>query len=96
MFVLSRKGFLKRAPIDEFSSQGRGSMGVLSLNVTRATGPVVAVAAGVVGRSTTVDVLSVDGKRQRVPLDKIPVENRANRGSKLVKLAQANEIVVLT
>ena len=96
VFVLSKKGFLKRVPIGEFSSQGRGSMGVLSLNPTRATGPVVAVAAGVVGRSTTVDVLSVDGKRQRVPLAKIPIEKRANRGSKLVKLAQANEIVVLT
>jgi DNA gyrase subunit A len=95
VFVLSAKGYMKRVPIGEFSVQGRGGLGVLSLNVTRATGPVVAVAGGNATRSTTVDVLSADGKRQRVSLGGIPIENRANRGKKLVKLTQAQEIVVL-
>jgi DNA gyrase subunit A len=94
VLVLSQKGYLKRVPIDEFSVQGRGSMGILSLNATKTTGPVVAVAAGKPGRSTTVDVLAADGKRQRLSLRGIPSENRANRGKKLVQLAQANEIVI--
>jgi DNA gyrase subunit A len=94
VLVLSQKGYLKRVPIDEFSVQGRGSMGVLSLNATKATGPVVAAAVGKPGRSTTVDVLAADGKRQRLSLRGIPAGNRANRGKKLVKLAQANEIVI--
>jgi DNA gyrase subunit A len=94
VLVLSQKGYLKRVPIDEFPIQGRGGMGVLGLNVTRTTGPIIAAAAGKPGRSTTVDVLFADGKRQRLSMRSIPIENRANRGKKLVQLAQASEIVI--
>ncbi len=95
VFILSEKGYLKRVPIDEFSVKGRGSMGVQSLNATKTTGPIVAAAVGKPARSTTVDVLATDGKRQRMSLRGIPIEKRPNRGKKLVKLAQGNEIVVL-
>jgi DNA gyrase subunit A len=95
VFILTEKGYLKRVPIDEFSVKGRGSMGVQSLNITKATGSVVAAAVGKPARSTTVDVLSADGKRQRMSLRGIPIEKRPNRGKKLVKLAQASEIIVL-
>jgi hypothetical protein len=40
-------------------------------------------------------VLSVDRKRQRLSPRSIPIENRANRGKKVVTLDQATEIVVL-
>ena len=94
VFVLSAKGYLKRMPIDEFAVQGRGGMGVQSLNVTKASGPVVAAAVGRAVEPTAVDVLAADGKRQRIPLAQIPAGNRASRGQKLVTLEQANEIVV--
>ena len=74
---------------------GRGGQGVQSLGAVRSTGPVIAATAGPVGKSTTVDVLSADGKRQRVPLEQIPAENRQNRGKKLVVLKEANEIALL-
>jgi DNA gyrase subunit A len=93
--IVTEKGFIKRVPIDEFPIKGRGTMGVLSLNQTKATGPVVAAGAGKMARSTTVDVLARDGKRQRMSLRGIPIENRPNRGKKLVKLAQPSEVVVL-
>jgi DNA gyrase subunit A len=97
VFILSHKGFLKRIPIDEFSVKGRGSIGVLSLQATEATGPVVAAAVGKPARTTTVDILFADGKRQRLSLRSIPIENRPNRGKQAVKLEQAQgiEIVVL-
>ena len=95
VLILSEKGYMKRVSLQEFSVQGRGSMGVLSLNVIKTTGPVVAVAGGQATRSTTVDVLAADGKRQRFSLRSISVENRANRGKKLLKLEQPQEIVVL-
>jgi DNA gyrase subunit A len=95
VFILSQKGYMKRIPIDEFSVKGRGSMGVLSLQVTQTTGPVVAATVGRPARSTTVDVLFADGKRQRVSLRSIPIENRPNRGNQAVKLENAVEIVVL-
>jgi DNA gyrase subunit A len=95
LFVISEKGFIKRVPVDEFPAKGRGSMGVLSLNQTAATGPVVAVGAGKATRSTTVDVLGQEGRRQRLSLRSVPIENRMNRGRKAVKLSGANEVIVL-
>jgi DNA gyrase subunit A len=95
LFVVSEKGYIKRVPVDEFPTKGRGTMGVLSLNQTAATGPVVAVGAGKATRSTTVDVLNQEGKRQRLSLRSVPIENRMNRGRKAVKLSGANEVVVL-
>jgi DNA gyrase subunit A len=95
VFIVSEKGYVKRVPIAEFPFKGRGTMGVMSLNQTRATGPVAAAGAGKVARSTTVDVLAQDGKRQRMSLRGIPIENRPNRGKKLVKVAQPRRVVVL-
>jgi DNA gyrase subunit A len=91
LIVVSKNGYLKRVPLKEFSVQGRGGQGVQLLNQTKATGPVIAVAAGAMNGS--VDLLSSDGKRQR--LDEVPVTNRANRGDKLVELEGVAEVVVL-
>jgi DNA gyrase subunit A len=96
VFVLSAKGYLKRLSIDKFTLQGRGGKGMQSLKITRATGPVIAAAAGKVTRSTTLDVLGEDGRRQRVPVKSIPrARTRQSRGQKLVMLPAANEIVLL-
>lgn len=95
VFVLSEKGYIKRVPLDEFPVQGRGSMGVLSLNVTAATGPAVAVAAGKATRSTTVDLVNQEGRRQRISLRSVPIDNRANRGKKAARLGGADKLIVL-
>jgi DNA gyrase subunit A len=89
--VISKNGFLKRIPLKEFSVHGRGGQGVLLLNQTEATGPVVAVTAGPMKGS--LDLIAADGKRQR--LDEVPVTNRANRGDKLVELDEVVEARVL-
>ena len=89
--VVSERGYAKRVPLGEFPVQGRGGQGVLLLNQTKATGPVAAVGAGPMDGS--VDLISADGKRQR--LDDVPVTNRANRGQKLVELEEVTEVVVL-
>jgi len=89
--VVSKNGFVKRVPLKEFSVHGRGGQGVLLLNQTEATGPVVAVTAGPMKGS--VDLIAADGKRQR--LEEVPVTNRANRGDKLVELDEVVEARVL-
>ncbi len=89
--VVSEKGFLKRVPLNGFSVQGRGGQGILLLNQTKATGPVVAVTVGPM--EGPVDLVAKDGKRQR--LDEVPVASRANRGDKLVELDDVAEVVVL-
>jgi DNA gyrase subunit A len=89
--VVSKNGYLKRVPLEEFSVQGRGGQGVQLLNQTKATGPVTAVAVGPMEGS--VDLIALDGKRQR--LDEVPVTNRASRGDKLVELEGVIEVIVL-
>jgi DNA gyrase subunit A len=89
--VVSKSGFVKRVPLEEFSVQGRGGQGVMLLNQTKATGPVIAVAIGPLQGS--VDLVAADGKRQR--LDEVPITNRANRGEKLVELDDVAEVIVL-
>ena len=89
--VVSKTGYVKRVPLGEFPVQGRGGQGVLVLNQTRATGPVVAVGIGALNGS--VDLIAADGKRQR--LDKVPEANRPNRGEKMVKLGDVAEVRVL-
>ena len=94
VFIASQSGFLKRVPIDKFAVKGRGSMGVLSLSQTETTGPIVAVGVGQVTRSTTVDLVAQDGKRQRLSSRSIPIEGRVNRGKKLVELDNVSQVIV--
>ncbi len=93
VIVVSKNGYLKRVPLDEFPVQGRAGQGVQLLNVTKATGPVVAVALGPMDGG--VDLIAADGKRQHLPEGEMPVTNRANRGDKLVELDEVVEVVVL-
>jgi DNA gyrase subunit A len=89
--VVSRGRYLKMVPLDEFPVQGRGGQGVQLLNQTRATGPVVATAAGPL--EGALDLIAPDGKRQR--LDQVPTGNRASRGTKLVELDAVAEAWIL-
>jgi DNA gyrase subunit A len=89
--VVSKTGFVKRVPLDQLPVQGRASQGVLLLNQTKATGPVVAAGVGPIDGS--VDLIAADGKRQR--LAEVPIENRPNRGEKLVELDGVAEARVL-
>jgi DNA gyrase subunit A len=91
VIVVSQTGFLKRVPLDEFPVQGRGGQGVLLLNQSKATGPVVAVGLGPLDGA--VDLIAAGGKRQR--LAEVPVDKRPNRGEQLVELDGVAEVWVL-
>jgi DNA gyrase subunit A len=91
LVVATKAGFVKRVPLSDFPIQGRGGQGVLLLNQTKTTGPVVATALGPMDGS--VDLLAADGKRQR--LANVPKENRPNRGQKLVKVDSLARAIVL-
>jgi len=88
--VVSRTGFVKRIPLAEFPVQGRGGQGVQVTQGSKAGSTIVAGAGPLDG---AVDVLSKDGKRQR--LDEVPASNRARQGKKLVELEDVVAIAVL-
>jgi DNA gyrase subunit A len=62
--ILSGTGYLNRLPVGKFALQGRGGKGMQSLRITKATGPVIPATAGRASRTTEVDLLAHDGKRQ--------------------------------
>jgi DNA gyrase subunit A len=92
VFLLDGKGYLRRVPLKQFSTQGRGGKG---LKITDGTRSVVAAAAAKVNGSTKVDALAEDGKRQRIPVKSIPrARTRQSRGKRLVKIGDVSEIVL--
>lgn len=93
LFVVTDTGFVKRVPLAEFPAKGRGAQGVLALNRTPATGGIAALALG--PADAGLDVLFENGRRQRLAADKIPTENRYNRGRPLVDVAAAEAPIVL-
>jgi DNA gyrase subunit A len=95
-FILSEKGYLKRLPVSKFTLQGRGGKGMQSLRITKATGPVTVATVAQVDRTTKVDLLGQDGRRQRIPVAAVPrTRTRHSRGKKLAKLDQVIEIALL-
>jgi DNA gyrase subunit A len=79
--VFSETGFAHRAPLAEFSVQGRGARGVRCLRPTKSAGNVGGVA---IGQKGTIDVYLADGRRQRLETDDVPAGARDVRGERLI------------
>jgi DNA gyrase subunit A len=79
--VFSETGFAHRAPLAEFSVQGRGARGVRCLRPTKSAGNVGGVA---IGQKGTIDVYLADGRRQRLEIDDVPAGARDVRGERLI------------
>jgi DNA gyrase subunit A len=90
VIIASQTGFIKRVSLAEFPLQGRAGQGVQSLAITRATGPVV---AATVTNGTAVDLLSAQGRRQRLAMTEIPETGRRKRGAQLAGFGPDDPIV---
>lgn len=90
VIIASQTGFIKRLPLAEFPLQGRAGQGVQSLAITRATGPVV---AATVTNGTAVDLLSAQGRRQRLAMTEIPETDRRKRGAQLTGFGPDDPLV---
>ena len=77
VIVVSQTGFVKRVPLIEFPTQGRGGQGVQSLEINKVTGK-VATATVATGQAKTCDVLSGKGLRHRLTLERYPQPTGAN------------------
>jgi DNA gyrase/topoisomerase IV subunit A len=81
--VVSETGYGKQVKLSAFPVQGRGGQGVQSLELTKATGRVAAAVVTPDGVQFC-DVLSAQGLRQRVALDKLPAVDRRKGGEQVV------------
>ncbi len=95
--VASETGYVHRFPLAELSVKGRGSIGVRCLRSSKSTGKLAGCEAARAGDD--VDIYLADGRRQRIPLDEIPLTSRDVQGDRLVvdpKKSPVAQVAVLS
>ena len=93
VLVISRAGYGKTTPADEYKTQNRGGSGIKTVKVTPKTGPLIA--ARVVTKDdedTEVVVISQKGQVIRTGLKEIPSLSRGTQGVRIMKLRDGDAI----
>jgi DNA gyrase subunit A len=84
LLVLSRNGWGKRAPLDEFPAHSRGGQGVWALDHTRLDQTGTVAAARVVQADDQITIITSNGIALRTPVANISQMSRATRGVRIV------------
>ena len=90
LLVVGENGYGKRTPMDQYKIQSRGGLGVLTMNVTAKTGPIVG--AEVVEDKDRLLLLTTNGKGIRLRLKEVREVNRIAQGVKLIDLGKDDTI----
>jgi DNA gyrase subunit A len=90
LLVVTRNGFGKRTPLNEYTPRGRGTMGVMTLNREKLglTGPIAA--ARVVHADDDLTIISSGGIVMRTKMDQIKRAGRATMGVHVVNLKEGD------
>ena len=94
VLTVSDDGMGKRTPVGEFPLQKRGGMGNLAIPAGEGARPLVGAMEVVAGDE--VMLVTAGGQVARVPAEKIPVQGRRTRGTRLAKLAAGDRVVEVT
>ncbi|MDG2376952.1 MAG: DNA gyrase C-terminal beta-propeller domain-containing protein, partial [Woeseiaceae bacterium] len=89
----TENGFGKRTAIDEFSVQGRGGQGVISIQTTKRNGRTVGAIQ--VGDDDEVMLISSGGTLVRTPVSDISIIGRNTQGVTLIKVESGQRLVGL-
>ncbi|MCW5943028.1 MAG: DNA gyrase subunit A [Fimbriimonadaceae bacterium] len=90
LLVVGENGFGKRTPLSDYRPQGRGGMGILTMNVTEKTGPIVGAES--VEDDARLLVMTVNGKGIRMKVKDIRLVGRIAQGVKLIDLAPGDKV----
>jgi len=94
ILVVSRNGYGKTTPADEYKTQNRGGSGIKTVKVTPKTGPLIA--ARVISKDAEVSpeivVVSRNGQVIRTDLAEIPSLSRSTQGVRIMKLRDGDAI----
>ena len=93
MLVVCEAGLGKRTPLDEYSPRGRIAQGVLTVQVTERTGPVVGVQ--VVEDADEIMCITAQGIAIRMPVAKIRVTGRIAQGVRVVNLDEGDKVAAV-
>lgn len=91
LLVVGENGYGKRTPLSDYRPQGRGGMGILTMNVTEKTGPIVG--ADSVEDDARLLVMTANGKGIRMRVKDIRLVGRIAQGVKLIDLAPGDKVV---
>ena len=91
LFVMGANGYGKKTKLDEYKVQGRGGSGILTMNVTSKTGPLMA-AKVVTDDDQEIVAMSKKSQVIRVDIQEIPTLSRATQGVRVMKLREGDSL----
>lgn len=91
LLVVGTNGYGKRTKLEEYRVQGRGGSGILTMNVTDKTGPIVG--AEVVDDDDKLILMTVNGKAIRMKVSDIRTTGRVAQGVKLINLSASDHVI---
>ncbi len=91
LLILSKNGYGKRTPIDEYKVQKRGGSGVKTANVTEKTGQLIAGQV-VTAEEHELVVMSQKGQVIRTAIAEIPELGRVTQGVRIMKMREGDTI----
>ncbi|MFA6432275.1 MAG: DNA gyrase subunit A [Candidatus Paceibacterota bacterium] len=94
LFVMGANGYGKKTELSEYKVQNRGGSGILTMNVTPKTGPLMA-AKVVTDDEEEVVAMSKKSQVIRVDLKEIPTLSRATQGVRVMKLREGDSLASL-
>jgi DNA gyrase subunit A len=94
VLVVSKNGYGKTTPADEYKTQKRGGSGIKTVKVTPKTGPLIAarVVTKVEESEEEIVVISKKGQVIRTGLNEIPSLSRGTQGVRVMKLRDGDAI----
>ncbi len=94
LFVMGSNGYGKKTKLDEYKVQNRGGSGILTMNVTDKTGPLIAAK---VVTDDIEEMVAMSKKSQviRVDLKEIPTLGRSTQGVRVMKLRDGDSLASL-
>ena len=94
LLAVSEYGYGKRSTLSEYSRQGRGGQGVITLNVTERTGSLVSL--GYVLGDEELLVMSQGGVLIRTRVSEISCYKRSSQGVTIMRLGEGDRVVSAT
>ena len=93
LLVASERGYGKRTDLASYRAQGRGGKGIITMNVTSRTGPIVD--AAVVEPGDMLMVLTESGVAIRMDIKFIRSTGRSAQGVKLINLGEGDRVATI-
>lgn len=94
LFVMGANGYGKKTKLGEYKAQYRGGSGILTMNVTSKTGPLIA-AKVVTDDDEEVVAMSKKSQVIRVDIKEIPALGRSTQGVRIMKLHDGDSLASL-